>query len=80
MFDNNFDPYEALQTMNKNIQLLDQNLATLIAAHNTLARRVEEHGETIDVLVKGLNNANAANQILMSDMLSSMTEKIKDLK
>ena len=80
MFDNTFDPYDALQILNNTVKNLDRNLATLIAAHNTLARRVEEQGETIDVLVKGLNNANAANQILMTDMLSSMTEKIKEMK
>ena len=80
MFENSFDPYDALQILNANVRGLDQNLATLIAAHNTLAKRVEEQGEVIDVLTKGLNNANQANQILMTDLLSNMTEKIKDLK
>lgn len=80
MFDSDFDPYEALQTMNKNIQLLDHNLATLIKAHNALAKVVEEQDSTIKVLTQGLNNANQANQILMTDMLTSMTEKIKDMK
>ena len=80
MFENSFDPYDALQILNANVRGLDQNLATLIAAHNSLAKRVEEQGEVIDVLTKGLNNANAANQILMTDLLSNMTEKIKDLK
>jgi hypothetical protein len=80
VFDNSFDPYDALQILNNNVRGLDQNLATLIAAHNSLAKRVEEQGEVIDVLTKGLNNANAANQILMTDLLSNMTEKIKDLK
>jgi hypothetical protein len=80
VFENSFDPYDALQILNANVRGLDQNLATLIAAHNTLAKRVEEQGEVIDVLTKGLNNANQANQILMTDLLSNMTEKIKDLK
>jgi hypothetical protein len=80
VFENSFDPYDALQILNANVRGLDQNLATLIAAHNSLAKRVEEQGEVIDVLTKGLNNANAANQILMTDLLSNMTEKIKDLK
>ena len=80
MFENSFDPYDALQILNANVRGLDQNLATLIAAHNTLAKRVEEQGEVIDVLTKGLNTANQANQILMSDMISSMTDKIKDMK
>jgi hypothetical protein len=80
VFENSFDPYDALQILNANVRGLDQNLATLIAAHNTLAKRVEEQGEVIDVLTKGLNTANQANQILMSDMISSMTDKIKDMK
>jgi hypothetical protein len=80
MFDQNFDPYDALQLLNNNVRGLDQNLAALINAHNLLAKRVEEQSEVIDVLTKGLNNANTANQILMTDLLSNMTEKIKDLK
>lgn len=80
MFDNSFDPYDALQILNNNVKNLDHNLATLIVAHNSLARKVEEQSEVIDVLTKGLNNANQANQILMSDLISNMTEKIKDLK
>jgi hypothetical protein len=28
----------------------------------------------------GLNNANKANQILMSDMISTMTDKLKDMR
>ncbi len=75
MFDPNFSPYDALQILNNNVNQLDNNLAKLIAAHNSLAKRVEEQGETIDALTMGLNNANKANQILMSDMISTMTDK-----
>jgi len=80
MFDPNFSPYDALQILNNNVNQLDNNLAKLIAAHNSLAKRVEEQGETIDALTMGLNNANKANQILMSDMISTMTDKLKDIR
>ncbi|CAB5223775.1 hypothetical protein UFOVP389_12 [uncultured Caudovirales phage] len=80
MFDPNFSPYDALQILNNNVNQLDNNLAKLIAAHNSLAKRVEEQGQVIDALTMGLNNANKANQILMSDMISTMTDKLKDIR
>jgi len=73
MFDNNFDPYQALINMDKNIQ-------TLIAAHNTLAKRVEEQGQVIDVLIQGLNNSNKANEHLMREMLTNINEKTKEMR
>jgi hypothetical protein len=73
VFDSNFDPYQAMVN-------LDTNLANLIQAHNNLARLVEQQQETIDILLKGMNAANTANQILMKDALSTMTEKLKDMR
>jgi hypothetical protein len=73
MFDNNWDPYQAMINMDKNIQ-------TLIAAHNTLAKRVEEQGHVIDVLVEGLNNSNRANEHLMREMFTNITEKTKEMR
>jgi hypothetical protein len=58
MLEPQFDPYEALIT-------LDRNVRAVIEAHNLLAQRVEQHQETIDILIKGLNAANAANLKLM---------------
>jgi len=72
MFDSNFDPYEAIVN-------LDRNVNNLIQAHNALARLVEDQQQAIDILIKGMNAANTANQILMKDALSNMTEKLKDL-
>jgi len=73
MFDSNFDPYQALITM-------DRNLQALIAAHNGLAKRVEDQGQVIDVLIEGLNNSNKANEVLMKEMASSVMEKLKEVK
>lgn len=66
MLDNTFDPYDAIITIDKNIK-------ALIQAHNGLAQRVEEQQQTIDVLIKGLNAANAVNQQLLAQSLDRFT-------
>jgi len=73
LFESGFDPYQAMINMDKNIQ-------TLIAAHNTLAKRVEEQGQVIDVLIQGLNNSNKANEHLMREMLTTITDKTKEMR
>jgi hypothetical protein len=73
MFDNNFDPYQSMINMDKNIQ-------ALIAAHNALAKRVEEQGHVIDTLIQGLNNSNKANEHLMREMLTTITDKTKEMR
>jgi len=73
MLNTDFDPYQALINMDKNVQ-------TLIAAHNLLAKRVEEQGHTIDILIEGLNNSNKANEHLMREMLTNINEKTKEMR
>jgi hypothetical protein len=52
----------------------------LITAHNLLAKRVEEQGHTIDILIQGLNNSNKANEHLMREMLTNITDKTKEMR
>jgi hypothetical protein len=59
---------------------MDKNIQTLIAAHNTLAKRVEEQGQVIDTLIQGLNNSNRANEHLMREMLTNITDKTKEMR
>lgn len=73
MLNTDWDPYQALVNLDKNVQ-------TLIVAHNALAKRVEEQGHVIDILTEGLQNSNKANEILMRDMLSTMTQKLNEVK
>jgi flagellar biosynthesis/type III secretory pathway chaperone len=68
MIDPNFDPLQALTN-------LDQNVRALIKAHNALADKVQEHEQTIDVLIKGLNAANAANMRLMEQGLQNLSNQ-----
>ena len=72
MFNPDFDPLAALQNMNNNLQ-------NLIVAHNLLAKRVEEQGHVIDVLVEGLSRSNSANEILMREMAESIISKLQDI-
>lgn len=73
MFDTNFDPYQALINT-------DRNLQAVIAAHNLLAKRVEEQGQVIDTLIQGLNNSNKANEMLMREMAQNIQLKLQEVK
>ena len=65
MLDNQFDPYQALIN-------IDANMQKLIAAHNLLAQEVEQQAATIDVLIKGLDAANKANERLLTQGLNNL--------
>jgi hypothetical protein len=73
LFDTNFDPYQALINT-------DRNLQAVIAAHNLLAKRVEEQGQVIDTLIQGLNNSNKANEMLMREMAENIQLKLQEVK
>ena len=72
MLNTDFDPYQALVN-------LDGNVKNLIIAHNHLARKVEEQGHVIDVLLEGLSKSNKANEILMREMAESVKQKLKEV-
>ena len=73
MLDPDFDPYQSLINMDRNIQ-------NLIQAHNLLARRVEEQQQVIDVLIKGLEASNQANEHLLQNMVTDITNKLQEVK
>ena len=76
MLNKDFDPYNALIQLDKNVVILDQNLFNIINRHNELAKKVEEQGKVIDVLIAGLNNANKANEALLAELSSSIMDKL----
>ena len=73
LLNTDFDPYQALVNLDKNVQ-------AVITAHNLLAKRVEEQGHVIDILTEGLQSSNKANEILMRDLMSNMTQKLNEVK
>jgi hypothetical protein len=64
MIDPDFDPYQALLNTDRNVQ-------TLIHAHNNLAQQVEHQQQVIDTLVKGLDAANKANELLLAQAVTN---------
>jgi predicted RNA-binding Zn ribbon-like protein len=79
-FKTNFDPFQALLDLDRACQALDRNHKQMVAAHNHLANTVKEQGEVIDVLIKGLDASNKANEMLLKDMLANITETFKGVK
>lgn len=69
VLNNDFDPYQALIN-------LDANVKNLIKAHNGLAKKVEEQQHMINILVDGLTAANKANEHLLMNLASDITEKL----
>jgi hypothetical protein len=65
LLDNQFDPYEKLLE-------LDHTLKQVIRAHNDLASKVIAQEEVIEVLLKGLNAANKANQQMLENGLANL--------
>lgn len=65
MLNSDFDPYQALIN-------LDRNLQNVVAAHNLLARRVEQQQETIDTLIRGLEAANRATEQMLQQNLRDL--------
>lgn len=65
MLNPDFDPLQALIN-------LDANMQNLIKAHNLLAKKVEEQEQVIDVLIKGLDAANKANQQMLETGLNNL--------
>jgi hypothetical protein len=41
---------------------------------------VEEQGRVIDILTEGLQKSNRANELLMREMMSNITQKLNEVK
>ena len=73
MFDPNFDPYQAMVNM-------DRNLQNVIAAHNLLAQRVEVQSKIIDTLIEAVKTSNNSNEIMLNELRSGVFDKLKEIK
>ena len=73
MLDSNFDPYQAMVNM-------DRNLQNVIAAHNLLAQRVEVQSKIIDTLIEAVKTSNNSNEIMLNELRSGVIDKLKEMK
>lgn len=72
MFDENFDPLAALEAMKNNQDVLFNNDKQLAMAIEDLRAVVRNQQETIDILQRGLDAANKANELMLSQGLDRL--------
>lgn len=72
MLDNDFDPLEILNNIKTNQEVLFNNDKQLAMAIEGLRTQVREQQAVIDVLIKGLDAANKANQELLTTGLNNL--------
>lgn len=72
MFDDNFDPLAALETLKNNQNVLFNNDQQLAVAIEDLRAVVKNQQEIIDILQRGLDAANKANELMLSQGLDNL--------
>ena len=72
MFNTDFDPLKTLEELQTNQQVLFNNDRQLAQGFQMLERKIQEQQEVIDVLIKGLDAANKANQQLLTQGLDNL--------
>lgn len=72
MFNTDFDPLKTLEDLAQNQQVLFNNDRQLAQGFQMLEQKLQEQQEVIDVLIKGLDAANKANQQLMTQGLDNL--------
>lgn len=72
MFNTDFDPLKTLEQLQENQQVLFNNDRQLAQGFQMLEKKLQEQQEVIDVLIKGLDAANKANQQLMTQGLDNL--------
>ncbi len=72
MLDHSFDPLAQLEQLNTNQQVLFNNDRQLAQAIEGLRAQIKEQQEIIDVLIKGLDAANKANQQMLEQGLNNL--------
>ena len=71
-FDPTFDPMAALEQLNTNQKVLFNNDTQLAMAIEDIRTVVKNQQEVIDVLQKGLDMANKANELLLTQGLNTL--------
>jgi archaellum component FlaC len=80
MFDPKYDPYQALEELDRNQKILYNNDQEIARSINDLLNRLQQQQEIIDRLVKQVESTNRANEILLETFLKELNKSFKDLK
>lgn len=68
-----FDPMQALEELHQNQLILQNNQTVLQQEHNKAIEKIKELESVIDVLIKGLDAANKANELMMAQWINRVT-------
>jgi hypothetical protein len=68
-----FDPMAALQQLNDNQVMLNENQISQAQAMARMAERLNSQQSQIDTLIRGLDAANRANEIMLEQMLAQIS-------
>lgn len=71
-FDPTFDPMAALEQLNANQKILFNNDTQLAMAIEDIRAVIKNQQEVIDILQKGLDIANKANEMLLTQGLNTL--------
>jgi hypothetical protein len=71
-FNPTFDPMAVLEQLNNNQSVLFNNDKQLAAAIEDIRSVIKNQQEVIDVLQKGLDMANKANELLLTQGLNTL--------
>jgi hypothetical protein len=77
MLDHNFDPWEALQTLNDNQQILNDNQHRHAATINSLTMMIKQQQRQIDILSRTLQEVTNSNKILLEQLSNDIQATIK---
>lgn len=80
MLDHNFDPYEIMQQLSENQVKLNEDHTKLSIAMHQIVSKLNEQQRVIDLLQKGLDAANKANEIILQGLLEDMQKHFKEPK
>ena len=78
MLDPNFDPLEIMHELSANQVKLNQDHQKLSLAIQQLVFKLNEQQKVIDLLQRGLDAANKANEIILHGLLEDMQRHIKE--
>lgn len=72
MFDNKFDPFDALEQLQKNQNQLHQNQEQLNTNLRIVAGRINEQQKTIETILASLETLNKTNELALQQLVASM--------
>ena len=76
MLDPKFSPYDAMLALNENQQVLLERQRSQAEEIKHILTMITEQQQQIDILVRGLEQANKANEQLMQQLLAEMMKNI----